>query len=72
MRGEDVSEVVGTAKAARWTGLSERRIREMCEQGRIEGAYQWEPGCKWLIPTATLEKVRPCPLELCADTADTA
>ena len=67
-----MSDVVGTAKAAKWTGISERRIRELCEQGRIEGAYQFARNSKWLIPAATLEKICPCPESLRAELADTA
>lgn len=67
-----MSEVVGTAKAAKWTGLSERRIRELCQLRRLEGAYQFAYKGKWLIPTATLERIRNRPPELSAETADVA
>lgn len=67
-----MSEVVSTAKAAKWTGLSEKRIRELCQLGRLEGAYQFAYGGKWLIPTTTLERIRPRPPELSADTAASA
>ncbi len=67
-----MSDVIGTAKAAKWTGLSERRIRELCQQGRLQGASQFAYGGKWLIPTATLERIRPRPPELSAETADVA
>lgn len=67
-----MSSVVGTAKAAKWTGLSEKRIRELCQQGRLEGAYQFAYGGKWLIPTSTLENICSCPPELRADTAEIA
>ena len=63
---------LGTAHAARWTGFSERQVRAWCEQGRLEGAYQFSYGGKWLIPTATLEKICPCPEWLHAELADTA
>lgn len=55
---------VGTAKAARWTGLSERAIRRNCQLGRVEGAYQLAFSSKWLIPVPTLEQMCPCPEEL--------
>ncbi len=67
-----MSDVIGTAKAAKWTGFSEKRIRELCQLGRLEGAYQFAYGGKWLIPTATLERIRPRPPELSAETADVA
>jgi hypothetical protein len=67
-----VSEVVGTNKAARWLGLSERAVRDAAAKGRIPGAYQWEHGCKWLIPVASLEKIRPCPEKIRNELADTA
>ncbi len=67
-----MSEVIGTAKAAKWLGLSERAVRDAAAKGRIPGAFQFEHGCKWLIPTATLEKIRPCPESLRADLAEIA
>lgn len=51
-------EVVGTARAARWLGLGERRVRQLCEAGRLPGAYQFAPGSKWLIPAETLDNIR--------------
>ncbi len=63
---------LGTAHAARWTGFSERQVRAWCERGRLEGAYQFDYGGKWLIPTTALEKICPCPEWLRAEIADTA
>jgi hypothetical protein len=63
---------LGTAHAAKWTGFSERHIRTWCEQGRLEGAYQFQRNGKWLIPAVTLEKICPCPKWLAAELADTA
>lgn len=63
---------LGTAHAARWTGFSERQVRTWCEQGRLEGAYQFAYGGKWLIPITTLKNICSCPPELHAELADTA
>lgn len=43
--------------AAELRGVSERRIRKLCEQGRIEGAYK----CSgvWLIPMPVIVLPRP-------------
>ncbi len=52
------SEVVGTAKAARWLSMSERQITRMCRQGKLQGAYQPSGFLgKWLIPIRTLEAI---------------
>jgi len=57
-----MSELIGTAKAAAWLGLSEETVRKLCRQGKLEGAFQ-PAGYqgKWLIPTATLEAIRARP-----------
>lgn len=70
-----MSPYLGTAKAARWLGLSERAVRDMCQKGKFEGA--WQPAGhhgKWLIPLCDLEAVRPTPADpsLLADLADSA
>jgi len=68
-----MTDLLGTAKAAKWLGLSERAVRAMCANKRLEGAYQPnEYNGKWLIPTVTLEKKRPRPEWLQAETAETA
>lgn len=66
---------VGTAKAARWLGLSERTVRDLCQKGKLEGA--WQPAGfqgKWLISTECLRAIRPEPADptLVADLADSA
>jgi hypothetical protein len=65
--------VVGTAKAAKWLGLSERAVRDMCAKGRLGGAYQPSGySGKYLIPIATLERICPCPEWLRAELAEAA
>ena len=67
-----MSDVVGTAKAAKWLGLSERTVRDMCAKEKLK-AYQ--PNgfhSKLLIYTSSLERIRPCPEWLRAELADTA
>jgi hypothetical protein len=67
-----VSDVVSTAKAAKWTGFSERTIRTWCKEKRLEGAYQFQNNGKWLIPTSTLENIRACPEWLLAELSEVA
>ncbi len=55
------SPVVGTAKAARWLGLGERQITNLCRQGRLPGAFHSGHSGKWLIPIAALERIRTLP-----------
>lgn len=60
-----MSDVIGTAKAAKWLDMSEETVRRYCRDGRLEGAYQ--PGGyqgKWLVPVATLSAIRECPKSL--------
>lgn len=72
-QGANMSDVVGTAKAAHWLGLSERTVRDMCAKGRLEGAYQPSGySGKYLIPTVTLERICPCPEWLRAEPAEIA
>ncbi len=56
-----MSDVVGTAKAAKWIGLSERRIRDMCAEGRLKVYQPSGYRGKLLIYTSSLERIRPCP-----------
>ncbi len=68
-----MSDVIGTAKAALWLGLSERTVRDMCAKRRLEGAYQPNGyASKYLIPVATLERICPCPEQLRAELAEAA
>ncbi len=61
----DPPEVVGSAKAAKLLGLSERRVRGLCKTGKLKGAYQVSGySGKWLIPLATLERIRALPPDL--------
>ncbi len=56
------SPVIGVSKAARWLGLGERQVTNLCRQGRLPGAYQPSGySGKWLIPTAALERIRTLP-----------
>ena len=68
-----MSEVVGTAKAALWLELSEETVRRLCRMGKLAGAYQ-PAGYqgKWLVPTATLEAIRVCPVWLLTDLPEVA
>jgi predicted site-specific integrase-resolvase len=59
-----VRVVANVRKAALWIGVSERTIRRMCDEGKLEGAYQTAHHGKWLIPYKALEKITPCPGEL--------
>jgi hypothetical protein len=59
-----MSRLLGTAKAAQWTGCSERSIRDMCKKGKVEGARQFARDSMWLIPVETLERICECPEEL--------
>jgi hypothetical protein len=54
--------VLNISKAAQWLGKSERTIRLLCKDGKLEGAYQVS-GYQgmWLIPISALEKITPCP-----------
>ncbi len=55
-------EVVGVTKAAKWLGLGERQVTNLCKQGKLKGAYQPSGYAgKWLIPTSTLERIRKLP-----------
>ena len=68
-----MSEVIGTAKAALWLGVSEETVRRYCRDGRLEGAYQ--PGGyqkMWLVPVATLSAIRECPVWLLTDLPEVA
>lgn len=68
-----MSDVIGTAKAAKWWGVSEESMRRLCREGKLMGAYQ-PAGYqgKWLIPVETLELLRPCPEWLVTDLNDAA
>ncbi len=57
-----MSDVVGTAKAAVWLGLSEETVRKLCRERKLEGAFQ-PAGYqgKWLVPSATLSAIRARP-----------
>jgi len=68
-----VPELIGTAKAAAWLGLSEERVRFMCREGRLEGAFQPSGYLgKWLIPTSSLERIRKRPATETTETTDKA
>ena len=67
-----MSDVVGTAKAAKWLGLSERTVRDMCAKGRLEVYQPSGYRGKLLIYTSSLERIRPCPEWLQAEPAVTA
>lgn len=48
-------DVMSVAEAAAELGVTERRIRALCGQGRIEGARR--PGRDWVIPRPV--RIRP-------------
>ena len=68
-----MSDVVGTAKATKWLGLSEETVRKLCRQGKLPGAFQ-PAGYqgKWLIPRETLEAIRAQPEGLVRVSVDAA
>lgn len=70
MTAPDTGDYVNVGKAARWVGFSERQVRTWCKQGILEGAYQFQHNGTWLIPARSLEKFRPRPEWLTADTAE--
>lgn len=59
-----MSRVIGTAKASRWLGVSERSVRRLCAQGRLPGAYQ-PAGYSgmWLVPLKALQRIRGTPAD---------
>jgi hypothetical protein len=68
-----VSEVIGTAKAALWLNMSEETIRRYCREGKLSGAYQpGGYGGMWLVPVATLEATKACPVWLMPDLTEVA
>jgi predicted site-specific integrase-resolvase len=54
-------EVVGTAKAALWLGMSEETVRRLCRAGRIKADQPSGYQGKWLISTSELERKRSKP-----------
>lgn len=44
-------EFLSVSQTAEKWGISQRRIRKLCEEGRIKGAYK--AGTYWLIPLDT-------------------
>ena len=59
-----MSRVIGTAKASRWLGVSERSVRRLCAQGRLPGAYQPAGYAgKWLVPLKALKRLRATPAD---------
>ncbi len=48
-------DVISISQVAEKWGISQRRIRKLCSQGRIDGAYK--VGAYWVIPVGT-EKPR--------------
>jgi hypothetical protein len=71
----DSGPTLSTAKAARWLGVSERAVRDMCIKGKFKGAYRPAGyNGKWLIPMTTLEAICPMPADrlLIADIAKVA
>ncbi len=52
------SPVVGTAKAARLLGFTDRQVRRWCKDGKLPGAYQFARDSKWLIPVESLKEIR--------------
>jgi len=67
------SPVVGTFKASLWLGVSERTIRRLCRDGKLEGAYQ-PSGFQgsWLIPLEALQAIRSVPARPLSETSDEA
>jgi len=64
---------LGTSKAARWLGLSERTVRLMATNGSLNGAFQPSGYAgSWLIPLSTLEGLLSEPVDpsFFADFAD--
>ncbi len=55
----DYPKVVGTARAARLLGFTERQVRRWCKDGKLKGAYQFARDSKWLIPFETLKEIKP-------------
>jgi excisionase family DNA binding protein len=50
-------EWIGAAEAARLLGCSPFRVRQLCELGKIEGAWQIDVGGRWRIPRAAVEQL---------------
>jgi hypothetical protein len=53
-----MSEIVGTEQAAAQLGVTGRRIRELCREGRVVGAVLI--GRSWAIP-APVQIITPAP-----------
>lgn len=64
---------VNVHKASLWLGLSERRVTDMCKNGRLPGAYQPAGYLgKWLIPLTTLKAITPTPAQPIPELAEPA
>lgn len=57
------AELLTTSGAAKRLGYCADTVREMCENGRLPGAYRSGPGGHWRIPAeavqALIESSRP-------------
>lgn len=52
MREESIKEYIGTAQAARWLGMTGRRVVGLCNEGKFTGAFR--AGKSWKIPVSSL------------------
>lgn len=46
-----------TAEAAKMWGISQRRVNDYCQEGRIEGAVY--KGAMWLLPSNATKPIDP-------------
>ena len=53
MEGEDILEYMSVKQAAEQWGISDRRVRALCQQGKIEGTIR--KGKSYLIPVGTVK-----------------
>jgi len=66
-----MEQMIGTEAAAKKLNVSARRVRVLCEEGRIEGAKRF--GAIWMIPknpvVTKADRVRPSKIKMKKKTA---